>query len=118
VAHKLLAFVLCACFTGFAGALMAMHIGFVNTEGFPFLLSIEALAIIIVGGIGSVLGAVLGTVFIVLLPEAFSLAVWRTGHRRVRLPEHQRQRDQEHALRRGHHRLPDVRPARPARHLA
>jgi branched-chain amino acid transport system permease protein len=79
VAHKLLAFVLCACFTGFAGALMAMHIGFVNTEGFPFLLSIEALAIIIVGGIGSVLGAVLGTVFIVLLPEAFSLAVGALG---------------------------------------
>jgi branched-chain amino acid transport system permease protein len=77
--HKLLAFVLCACFTGFAGALMAMHIGFVNTEGFPFLLSIEALAIIIVGGIGSVLGAVLGTVFIVMLPEVFSHAVGALG---------------------------------------
>lgn len=48
---------------------MAIYINFVTVEGFPFLFSIEALAIIIVGGMGSVLGAVLGTVFIVLLPE-------------------------------------------------
>jgi len=79
--YKLLAFVLSACFTGFAGALMAMHIGFVTTEGFPFLLSIEALAIIIVGGLGSVLGTVLGTIFIVTLPELFSALVGLMGGR-------------------------------------
>lgn len=38
------------------------------------MLSIEALAILIVGGLGSALGAVLGTVFIVLLPEVTRLA--------------------------------------------
>jgi len=37
------------------------------------LLSIEALAILIVGGLGSALGAILGTVLIVLLPEAARL---------------------------------------------
>ena len=41
--------------------------------------NLSTVAIIIVGGIGSVLGAVLGTVFIVLLPEAFSLAVGALG---------------------------------------
>lgn len=70
--YKLLAFVISAFMTGIAGALMAMYITFVNVEGFPFLLSIEALAIIVVGGLGSVLGAVLGTVFIVSLPEVVS----------------------------------------------
>ncbi|XAH21540.1 branched-chain amino acid ABC transporter permease [Xylophilus sp. GW821-FHT01B05] len=67
--YKLVAFVISAFITGIGGALMAIYINFVTVEGFPFLLSIEALAIIVVGGVGSVLGAALGTVFIVTLPE-------------------------------------------------
>ena len=54
-------------------ALMGIYLSFVSVEGFPFLLSIEALAILIVGGLGSALGAVLGTIFIVLLPEAIRI---------------------------------------------
>ncbi|MBR0874998.1 branched-chain amino acid ABC transporter permease [Bradyrhizobium tropiciagri] len=72
-AYKLLAFVTSAFITGIAGALYGIYLSFVNVEGFPFLLSIEALAILIVGGLGSALGAVLGTVLIVLLPEATRL---------------------------------------------
>jgi branched-chain amino acid transport system permease protein len=72
VRFKLLAFLISAALTGVAGALMGMYMNFVTVEGFPFLLSIEALAIIIVGGIGSVLGAALGTIFIVMLPELFA----------------------------------------------
>lgn len=70
--YKLMAFVISAFITGVSGALMAIYISFVTVEGFPFLLSIEALAILVVGGIGSVLGVVLGTVFIVSLPEVVS----------------------------------------------
>jgi branched-chain amino acid transport system permease protein len=73
-AYKLLAFVTSAFITGLAGALYGIYLSFVSVEGFPFLLSIEALAILIVGGLGSALGAVLGTVLIVLLPEATRLA--------------------------------------------
>jgi branched-chain amino acid transport system permease protein len=51
---------------------MGIYISFVTVDGFPFLLSIEALAIIVVGGLGSILGVVFGTVFIVSLPEAVS----------------------------------------------
>jgi branched-chain amino acid transport system permease protein len=72
-AYKLLAFVTSAFITGLAGALYGIYLSFVSVEGFPFLLSIEALAILIVGGLGSALGAVLGTVAIVLLPEATRL---------------------------------------------
>ena len=70
--YKLLAFVISAFITGLAGALMALYVSFVTVEGFPFLLSIEALAILVVGGIGSVLGVIFGTVFIVTLPEVVS----------------------------------------------
>jgi len=72
-AYKLLAFVTSAFITGIAGALYGIYLSFVSVEGFPFLLSIEALAILIVGGLGSALGAVLGTILIVLLPEATRL---------------------------------------------
>ena len=74
-AYKLLAFATSAAITGLAGALYGIYLSFVSVEGFPFLLSIEALAILIVGGLGSTLGAVLGTVFIVLLPEATRLVL-------------------------------------------
>lgn len=67
--YKLLAFVISSFLTGLSGALMVLFINFANVEGFPFLLSIEAVAILIVGGIGSVLGTVIGTIFIVSLPE-------------------------------------------------
>lgn len=72
VRYKLLAFLISAALTGVAGALMGMYMNIVSVEGYPFLLSIEALAIVIVGGIGSVLGAVFGAVFIVTMPELFS----------------------------------------------
>jgi branched-chain amino acid transport system permease protein len=72
-AYKLFAFVTSAFITGIAGSLYGIYLSFVSVEGFPFLLSIEALAILIVGGLGSALGAVLGTILIVLLPEATRL---------------------------------------------
>jgi branched-chain amino acid transport system permease protein len=81
VRFKLLAFLVSAALTGIAGAMMGMYLSIVSVEGFPFLLSIEALAVIIVGGIGSVLGAVLGTVFIVTMPELFSMLVSTLGGR-------------------------------------
>ena len=76
---KLYAFITSAFITGIAGALMGIYLSFVSVEGFPFLLSIEALAILIVGGLGSALGAVLGTVFIVLLPEIVRIAFGLIG---------------------------------------
>jgi len=67
--YKLLAFVISSFIAGLAGALMVLFINIANVEGFPFLLSIEAVAILIVGGLGSVLGTVIGTLFMVSLPE-------------------------------------------------
>ena len=79
VRYKLLAFLISAALTGVAGAMMGMYLSFISVESFPFLLSIEALAIIIVGGLGSVLGAVFGTIFIVTLPDLFNTLMGMMG---------------------------------------
>jgi len=68
-AYKLLAFTISSFFVGLSGGLMVLFINFASVDSFPFLLSIEGIAILIVGGLGSVLGTVLGTIFIVTLPE-------------------------------------------------
>jgi len=45
----------------------------VNIDVFALILSIEALAIIILGGLGSIAGAILGAIFLTLLPEAIRI---------------------------------------------
>jgi branched-chain amino acid transport system permease protein len=67
-AHKLLAFVVSSAITAVAGALFAYYRGFVSVEAFSLLLSIQYVAMIIVGGMGSLLGALLGAVFVTLFP--------------------------------------------------
>ena len=46
----------------------AYYRGFVSAEAFPLFLTIQYVATVIIGGIGSMLGALLGTVFVVLFP--------------------------------------------------
>ncbi len=70
--YKLLAFMVSAFYTGVAGAMVALQTRFINVDTFSVLVSIEALAMIIVGGMGRVHGAILGTALIVLLPETLS----------------------------------------------
>jgi branched-chain amino acid transport system permease protein len=66
---KTMAFAISAFFTGVAGALYAHKITFINPESFTILLSIELLAMIIIGGLGSIHGAVFGAAFIIFLPQ-------------------------------------------------
>ena len=71
VAHyKLYAFVFSSILTSVAGSLFAYYRGFVSVEAFSLFLSIQYIAMVIIGGLGSILGAVLGTIFVVLLPYA------------------------------------------------
>jgi branched-chain amino acid transport system permease protein len=73
VRYKLLAFFMSSFVVGIAGALISLQIRFINIDVFALILSIEALAIIILGGLGSVAGAVLGAVFLSFLPEAIRI---------------------------------------------
>jgi len=67
---KLSAFVVSSTLTAVAGCLFAYYRGFVSAEAFSLYLTIQYVAMIIIGGMGSLLGAVLGTVFVVLFPYA------------------------------------------------
>ncbi|TDD26308.1 branched-chain amino acid ABC transporter permease, partial [Kribbella turkmenica] len=69
VAAKLSAFIVGAVLAGFGGALFATKIGSVFPHSFNVIVSITVLVVIIVGGMGSVPGVVLGTLVLVGLPE-------------------------------------------------
>ncbi len=73
VRYKLLAFVISSFIVGVAGALISLQIRFVNIDVFALILSIEALAFLTLGGLGSISGAILGAVFLSFLPEAIRL---------------------------------------------
>lgn len=67
---KLEVFAVSAFLAGLAGALWAHSTGFVSPTDFRFAESILILAMVVVGGLGSIPGAVLGAVLLALLPEA------------------------------------------------
>jgi len=67
--YKTTAFAVSAFFTGIAGSLYAHKLSFINPESFTILVSIEFLAMIIIGGLGSLHGAVYGAAFIIFLPQ-------------------------------------------------
>jgi branched-chain amino acid transport system permease protein len=67
--YKLLAFSLGATFGGLAGALYAVRIGSVFPQDLNITVSINALALIILGGIGSIPGVIVGAIVLVGLPE-------------------------------------------------
>lgn len=67
--YRILAFGVSSFYAGVGGALFGHYLGFVSAEGITILLSIQFLAMIIIGGLGSVMGTLMGTAFMVLLPE-------------------------------------------------
>jgi len=66
--YKLLAFVISSAIAAVAGALFAYYRSFVSVEAFSLFLSIQYVAMIIIGGMGSLLGALLGALFVTLFP--------------------------------------------------
>ena len=60
VYYKTLAFAVSAFYTGIAGGLFAFLLGFINPSTFNFILSIYFLAFVIVGGLGSIFGSIMG----------------------------------------------------------
>ena len=66
--YKLTAFVFGTALAGLAGALFAHYVKFVTIESFDFVESISVLAMVIVGGIGSVWGVVVAAAFLSVLP--------------------------------------------------
>ena len=67
--HKVMAFVISSAFAGIAGALFGHFRQFLHTNDFQFIRSIEIIIMIVLGGMGSITGAVLGAIVITILPE-------------------------------------------------
>ncbi|MFI9247518.1 branched-chain amino acid ABC transporter permease [Streptomyces sp. NPDC053086] len=67
--HKTLAFAWSATFAGVAGCLYTWVIGFVSPDSFSFVLSITLLAGLVVGGLGSLYGPLLGGAFMMYVPS-------------------------------------------------
>jgi branched-chain amino acid transport system permease protein len=70
--YKTIAFAYSAALMGAAGALFAHKIGFMAPDIFSVLLSIQLLLMVVVGGLGSLHGAVYGAVFVAILPVLIS----------------------------------------------
>jgi branched-chain amino acid transport system permease protein len=71
---KTIAFALSAAATGLAGAVYAHKLGYISPEQFDILLSVEFLIMVIIGGLGSIHGAIFGAIFVVVLPQLIVLA--------------------------------------------
>jgi branched-chain amino acid transport system permease protein len=76
-AYKVLAFVISSTMTSIAGCLFAYYRGFVSAEAFSLFLTIQYVAMVIIGGMGSIPGAVLGALFVTLFPYAIE---WMMNH--------------------------------------
>jgi len=66
--YKLSAFITSSVMTSIAGCLFAYYRGFVSVEAFSLFMTIQYIAMIIIGGLGTILGAIFGAIFVVLLP--------------------------------------------------
>jgi branched-chain amino acid transport system permease protein len=72
--YKTMAFAYSAALMGVAGALFAHNVGFLAPDIFTVLLSIQFLLMVVVGGLGSLHGAIYGAICVALLPVVISEA--------------------------------------------
>ena len=73
--YKLLAFAISSFYAGVTGVLYTYFLGIANYEQFQIGVSIDYLAMIIIGGLGSVLGSIFGAIFVTLLPIVIRYAM-------------------------------------------
>ena len=67
--HKVIAFGISSFYAGIAGAMLSTVTGFIEPGTYDIFLSIEFLAMILIGGVGTLAGALMGAAFVTLLPR-------------------------------------------------
>ncbi len=77
--YKLLSFAVSSFYAGVCGVLYTYYFGIANYEQFQLIVSIDFLAMIIIGGLGSVLGSIFGATFVTLLPIVLRLLLENVG---------------------------------------
>jgi branched-chain amino acid transport system permease protein len=68
---KAAAFTISAMYAGLAGGLVAIGVGSLQAQNFDLTLAINLLAMVVIGGLGSIGGALLGAIFVTVLPFVF-----------------------------------------------
>ncbi|SDW60698.1 branched-chain amino acid ABC transporter permease [Tepidimicrobium xylanilyticum] len=75
---KILAFVLGAAIAGMAGSFFATFVHYVNPDNFTYMESVTILCMVVLGGLGSIPGVILGAIVLTILPEALrGIALYR-----------------------------------------
>jgi branched-chain amino acid transport system permease protein len=74
--YKVLSFVISAAFAGIAGVLFGHYSKFLSTVDFQFIRSFEIIIMIVLGGMGSLTGSILGAIVITVLPELLRQLPW------------------------------------------
>src|SRR6184192_825099 len=77
--YKLWAFAISSFYAGVTGVLYTYYLGIANYEQFQLTVSIDYLAMVIIGGLGSVLGSIFGAMFVTLLPIIIRYAMEALG---------------------------------------
>ncbi len=75
VKYKLLAFFVAGFFGGIAGAFWISNLAAISYEHFPWFWSLWLVGVILIGGVGSLHGAIFGSIFMVVVMEGLQLAV-------------------------------------------
>ncbi len=77
--HKIVAYVICAAIAGLAGSVYANYLTFISPDTFTPQDSTTILCMVILGGLGTLVGPVVGAVILTLIPEIFRFAdLYRT----------------------------------------
>jgi branched-chain amino acid transport system permease protein len=63
------AFVIGTACAGLSGALYAHYMSYISPESFKLVISIEMVTMVVIGGLGSMLGGIVGSLVVILLPE-------------------------------------------------
>jgi len=71
--YKVLSFTIGSFYAGIAGSLFAHYTNYITPENFSVTISIEYIAIVIMGGLGSIVGTLFGALFISLIPEGIRM---------------------------------------------
>jgi branched-chain amino acid transport system permease protein len=77
--YKLLSFAISSFYAGVCGVLYTYYFGIANYEAFQIGVSIDFLAMIIIGGLGSILGTIFGAIFVTMLPIVLRLLMEPLG---------------------------------------
>jgi len=70
--YKLISFAISSFYTGIQGALYGLFLGFLEPNMFTFMESITLFVAVIIGGLASIEGSILGAAFVILVPQIFS----------------------------------------------